>query len=174
MGVDDIAIVPPGIYGLLSTLKFSDSEATSSKFCELCANFQISSVAEEPEEGTLLMLCISNHEIRQEYKDFYPSFSGLQRRESSGCTFCSFITNSLRVELSKQAKWLSPKRKPVRIVLSASISERVEDGSALAMYRDRGPHTLKIQVLNEEYGESSEIVSYDVTFQTSSGMQVKQ
>jgi hypothetical protein len=174
MGVDDYAIVPPGIYGLLSTLKFSDGGATSTKFCEICANFQISSVAEEPEEGTLLMFSISKHEIRQEYKDFYPFFSGLQRRESSGCAFCSFITNSLRVELSKRVKRLSPKKQPVRIVLSASMVEQVEDGSALAMYSDRGPHTLKIQVLNEEYGEILEIVSYDVTFQTSSGMQVEQ
>jgi hypothetical protein len=165
---------PSGIHGLLSTLKFSDSGATSSKFCELCANFRISSIADEPDKYILFTFCISDHEIRQEYKDVYPFFSGLQRRKSSGCAFCSFITNSLQVELSKRAKWLSPKRRPVRIVLSASISERVEDGSALAMYRDRGPHILKIQLLNEEYSESSEMVSYDVTFQTSSGMQVKQ
>ena len=170
MGMEGYTIVPPGIHGLLSILKFSEEGATSSKFCELCVNFQISSVAEEPEEGTLLMMHISNREIRQEYKDIYPFFSDLLRRESSGCAFCSFITKSLRVELSKQAKWLNPQRQPVRIVLSASMSEHVEDGSALAMYRDLGSHTLKIQVLKEEYGESSEIVSYDVTFQTSSGM----
>lgn len=48
--------------------------------------------------------------------------------------------------------------------------EQVEDGSTLAMYRDQGPHILKIQVLDEEYNESLEIVSYNVTFQTSSGM----
>lgn len=173
MNVDDFDFGPPVMHGLLSTLEFSDSGATSTKFCEFCANFQIRSVA-EPDYGVLYMGCISKHEIRQEYKDFFPYFSGLQRRESSGCAFCSFIVETLRRELSKKPLRLSPERRPVQIVLSASISQGEDDGTALAMYRNRGPHTLKIQVLYEKYGETWEIVSYDVTFQTSSDMKEKQ
>jgi len=170
VSADKIAIPFPGKYGLLSTLRFADNDTTSSKFCELCANFEISAIAEEPEEGMLLMLVISQHEIRQQYEDVYPEFPRLKRRASSGCTFCSFVRNSLLVECCKQDKRPTRKREAVQIILTASMYEQVEDKSALSFYRNRGPHSLKIQVRTRENNWSPTFVAYNVTFQTSSGM----
>ena len=159
----------PDKYNLLATLAFSDNHTHPLKICALCARFQIRAVPKVPDAGCLFSCIISQHKIRQEYEDIYPAFPNMEKRATDGCTFCTFIRTSLLSEYRKLNRCSGCKEAAVQVIFTASMDERVDDDSALSMYRSQEPHTIKVLVRRRDDNWNAELLAYEIAFQMSSG-----
>lgn len=94
----------------------------------------------------------------------------MEKRANDGCTFCNFMRTSLLSEYGKLARNLKCKEEVVQVILHAHMVETVEDGSALAVYRNQEPNIIKVRMCIKDDDLTRILLAYDIIFQFSSGM----
>lgn len=162
----------------LGRLEFSRSDASWSKLCAIYKAFHIRAVPELPHEENYIYFTLAWHELHKEYEDDFPGFPRMNERATDGCLFCRFLIKSLVSErdmfISKHGPTLERiyGTKVVRIILTASIDERVKYGSVVEAYKSQEPCNVDVSMCHraECHSNCYHIFAYQISFQMSSGM----